>query len=338
LNFRIAVYIFFILFAYQFKNMIKTTWNLNSGHIMPMVGFGTWYGSGFWGEKVIKDSIRAALDCGYRHIDTAYLYKTEQVVGEVLREYFSSKKLKREDIFVTTKIWPTFMGSKELATRGIELSLKNLGIDYIDMLIMHAPAALTYIDDDTLFPSGDICVQNRSCITDSWQVMERFVDEGKLKSIGVSNFNIEQMNRIKEIAKHPLSYIQVEYHVYLQQPELVEYCSKENIVIVAYAPLGSPGRPSNVQGWSSQAPIEDPLVNEIAKARNKSPAQILLRFLLQRNISVIPKSKTPERVRENFEILNFELTENEMKSLVDLNKNERDYSFQFIKNHVEYPF
>lgn len=321
--------------------MTKECWTLASGYKMPNIGFGTWFGFGFTEENAFKDALRTALDNGYRHIDTAFLYKTEKWIGEVLNEYFTSQKLKREDIFVTTKLWPTFMGNKELVNRGAEISLRDLGLDYIDLFILHSPMGFSHVSDDALFPSLEKGVESLSDptnLTNAWQGLEDLVDAGKLKSIGVSNTNIEQMARIKKIAKHPICCDQVEYHIFLQQPALVDYCSKENIVIVAYAPLGSPGRPLKMQDWSSHAPMEDPLVKQIAKVHNKSEAQILLKFILQRNICIIPKSKTPARVKENMDIFDFTLTDEEVQLLKSLDKNERSYSFSTLKNHVEYPF
>lgn len=167
--------------------------------------------------------------------------------------------------------------------------------------------------------------------------MEEFVDQGKLKSIGVSNFNVDQMDRIKKISRHPIACNQVECHVFLQQPELLNYCQNENIVMIAYAPLGSPSRAWDPE-WTSHPPMQDPVVKGIAEKHKKTAAQVLLRFLIQRKICVIPKSITPSRVRENFDIFDFELTKEEMTSLIALDKNERSFKFNWWEGHIEYPF
>ncbi|XP_002736570.2 aldo-keto reductase family 1 member B1-like [Saccoglossus kowalevskii] len=172
--------------------------------------------------------------------------------------------------------------------------------------------------------------------TDTWKAMELLVDEGLCKAIGLSNFNRKQVDRVSAIARVPVSVLQVECNPYLTQEDLVSYCESKNIVMTAYSPLGSPARP-----WIKEEdpfPLKDPIVGTIAKAHNKTPAQVLIHFQLQRGLIVLAKSVTPARIKENFEVLDFELSSEEMKAISGLNRNYRGCLLEWLSDHEHHPF
>lgn len=308
---------------------------LANGRKMPNIGLGTWQATD---ENEVRNALRTALDCGYRHIDTAYLYQNEGIIGEVIREYIDSKKLKRKDLFITTKLWVTFMETEEHVRKGFNKSLESLGLDYIDLYLIHNPCGLKYVDDYNFKPSPieDYYIDEEECILKTWKTMEKLVEEGHILSIGVSNFSIEQMKRILQISNHPIVCNQIENHVYLQQNDLVEFCHQEKIKIVAFAPIGSPARRRKKENWKSHVPLEDPIVQKIAIDHNKSPAQILLKFLLQRNVVVIPKSTNVGRIRENIDLNDFELSPEDISLLKSLDRNMRFFIFVGWEKHREY--
>ncbi|VDD94926.1 unnamed protein product [Enterobius vermicularis] len=264
---------------------------LSNGAEMPLVGLGTWLSE----PDVVKNAVRHALDNGYRLIDTAELYKNEAEIGEALAEYLKDGKVKREEIFVTTKLWCTHFAPNEMEP-ALRESLKKLQLDYVDLYLAHMPGA--------------------------FNGMEELYKKGLTKAIGVSNFSAQQVERVVKAATVPVHNLQVECHLYFPQFELHETCKRHNISFTAYAPIGSPGRDKfrlptgEAIPWKpAKNPMEDPLVTKMASEHQKTPAQILLRYLLQRDIAIIPKSVNEKRIKENFDIFDFKLSDDEMKEL-----------------------
>ncbi|KAK0428346.1 hypothetical protein QR680_010751 [Steinernema hermaphroditum] len=319
----------FVMVALQNITMVKIavpSVKLPTGAEMPLLGLGTWQGT----SEELQSALRIALDAGYRLIDTAKCYENESDIGVVLHEYISSGKIKREELFVTTKLWCTHNRPDEVENE-IKESLKRLQLDYVDLYLVHMPVAF---NNDMSEQLGDVKVE------DTWRGMEGVFEKGLAKAIGVSNFNIEQIERIQKVAKVPIHNVQVEAYLYFPQFELQEVCNKHNITFTAYAPVGSPGRFNFKLAKFEEAPspFENETVKKLSEKYGKTPAQILLRHLVQRNISVIPKSTNEKRLKENFDILEFELAEEEVKELNDVKHRQRLFHQEFLAGHPEDPF
>nr|XP_014276893.1 1,5-anhydro-D-fructose reductase [Halyomorpha halys] len=321
---------------------------LTSGTMkMPVIGLGTWQSH----EREIGDAVAAAIEAGYRHIDTAYIYLNEEAIGNTLQKAFKDGKIKREDLFITTKL-PNVGNRAEEVETFLKESLEYLQLDYVDLYLIHSPVG--FVNDGTILPrdeSGTLLLDLDTDIIELWKGMEAQVDAGRAKNIGLSNFNINQIQRILDNCRIPPANLQVELHIYFQQNELVSFCKKNGITVCAYAPLGSPnliqfneriGIPTD--GIKNLSPMTDTLIMEIAKKYGKTPSQVLLRFLIQYGVAVIPKSINPERIKQNLDVFDFELSDEEFKQIRALDRGEEGRMFgasgifaAMIK-HPEYPF
>ncbi|XP_012999943.1 prostaglandin-E(2) 9-reductase-like isoform X2 [Cavia porcellus] len=295
---------------------------LNDGHFIPVLGFGTSVPSKVPKSKV-TEATRLAIDAGFRHIDSAYLYQNEEEVGLAIRSKIADGTVKREDIFYTSKLWPTF-SKPELVQPALEMSLKKLQLDFVDLYLIHFPTPLQpgekVIPQDEhgklLYDTVDLC--------DTWAAMEKCKDLGLAKSIGVSNFNRRQMEKIlnKPGLKYKPVCNQVECHPYLNQSQLLAYCRSKDIVLVAYCALGT-ARDEQWVDPSSPVLLEDPVLCAVAKKYQRSPAQIALRYQLQRGVVVLAQSFNEKRIKENMQVFEFQLTSEDMKILDGLNRNFR---------------
>uniref|UniRef100_A0A8R1HU99 Aldo_ket_red domain-containing protein n=1 Tax=Caenorhabditis japonica TaxID=281687 RepID=A0A8R1HU99_CAEJA len=300
---------------------------------MPSVGLGTWQMTGEDANTVIRD----AVDAGYRHIDTATLYQNEIQIGDALADLFAEGKIKREDIFITTKAF-----CHEIAPNVVESSLRNslkrLRLDHVDLYLAHIPAATN--DDGTY--RTDVKVE------DIWKGFENLYNHGLTRSIGVSNFSNSQLERIIKIQTVPVHVSQLELHLYLPQKAHRALCKKHNIVVTAYSTLGSPGRMNVISStgkplfeYTKDEPneMEDEAVIKLAKKYNKTPAQILLRGTVEMGISVIPKSTNKLRLRENIDIFDFIMGRDDV-NLLDARSKEKQarlFWWPSINEHPEDP-
>ncbi len=257
---------------------------LNDGHSIPQLGFGVFQVP----PEDTAEVVRHALKTGYRHIDTAAAYENEEGVGQALRE----SGLDRSEVFVTTKLFNSDQGH-DTALRAFDKSLDRLGLEYVDLYLIHWPAP------------------DRGKYVESWQALAQFKREGRARSIGVSNFLPEHLERIVEASSVTPVLNQVELHPRLQQPELRRYHEEHGILTEAWSPLG--------QG----AILDDETIGEIASGHDRTVAQVVLRWHLQLGNVVIPKSVTPERIEENFALFDFELSSEEMDKIAGLDKGER---------------
>lgn len=317
------------------------TVKLATGAELPLLGLGTWLATD---PAALTEAVKAALDVGYRLIDTAYVYGNEAVIGKVLKEYFSAGKLKREDIFITTKL-PLLAHSPDEVEGMIDGQLKDLQLEYVDLYLIHCPMPFKHKEGNT-HGNYQAVIENGEMVPDlidhmdTWRAMEKVFKSGKAKAIGLSNFSQEQIQNILDHATIKPHNLQVEAHIYWPQNELFEFCKKNNITFTAYSPIGSPGRRAfRPDGnWPEGEPMKDPVVLELAKKYNKTPAQILLRHMVQRGISAIPKSTNPGRVRENFNIFDFKLTDDEFNRLCNVETRVRLIIFDVCMNHPWFPF
>nr|XP_004661236.1 aldo-keto reductase family 1 member D1 [Jaculus jaculus]XP_045016595.1 aldo-keto reductase family 1 member D1 [Jaculus jaculus]XP_045016596.1 aldo-keto reductase family 1 member D1 [Jaculus jaculus]XP_045016597.1 aldo-keto reductase family 1 member D1 [Jaculus jaculus]XP_045016598.1 aldo-keto reductase family 1 member D1 [Jaculus jaculus] len=311
---------------------------LNDGNSIPVIGLGTYSNPAVTPKGTCLESVKLAIDSGYRHIDGAYIYFNEHEVGEAIREKIAEGKVKREDIFYCGKLWAT-SHVPEMVRPTLEKTLKTLKLDYVDLYIVEIPMAFKpgneiYPRDENgkwLYHKSDLCA--------TWEALEACKEAGLVKSLGVSNFNRRQLELIlnKPGLKYKPVSNQVECHPYFTQTKLLKFCQQHDIVIVGYSPLGTSRDPYWVN-VSCPPLLKDTLLNALGEKYSKTAAQIALRFNVQRGVVVIPKSFNPERIQENFQIFDFSLTEEEMKDIAALNKNVRFVEMLMWIDHPEYPF
>ena len=255
---------------------------LNNGVRMPMAGIGTFLLT----PDEAEASVLSALQCGYRLIDTANAYVNEKAVGRAMKK----SGVDRRDIFLETKLWPSFYEQAD----AVDKTLERLGTDYIDLLLIHQPAG-NYIA--------------------GYQLMEKAYKEGKVKAIGLSNFNTKQIQEILDLCKVKPAVLQTEVHPYAQEKELKAFLSDEGIVIQAWYPLGH----------GDKALLEEPLFTRLGKKYGKSNAQIILRWHIQAGNIVIPGSKNPDHIKDNFDLFDFTLTGEEMAEIAAMDQQKRYY-------------
>ncbi|XP_051007401.1 aldo-keto reductase family 1 member C1-like [Acomys russatus] len=275
---------------------------LNDGHVMPVLGYGTAQNPEIPKSKTFE-STKIAIDTGFRHIDSAYVYQNEKETGQAIRSKIADGVVKREDIFLTTKLWCTFH-RPELVEIGLERSLNNFHLDYVDLYLIHYPVSIK--PSDTMYPKDE----NGKLLFDTvdlcatWEAMEKCKDAGLAKSIGVSNFNRRQLEMIlnKPGLKYKPVCNQVECHPYLNQSKLLDFCKSRDIILVAYGALGSQ-RPKIWVDQNSPFLLNDSVLCAMAKKHNRSPAQIALRYQVQRGVTALAHSYEENEMRENIQVM-----------------------------------
>jgi diketogulonate reductase-like aldo/keto reductase len=272
-----------------------------SGEI-PAVGFGTLIPD----PIETKKATRLALEAGFRQFDSAERYRNEKEVGEAMQEVFKEGKIKREDVFIATKLWNS-NHRPERVKPAFEASLKRLQLDYVDLYLIHTPFAFQPGDEqDPRDENGKVIYDDGVTLQDTWRALESLVDEGRCKAIGLSDVDVEKAKGIVESARIKPAVIHVESHPYLPEWELFEFCHQNGIVLQAFAALGHSSEPRL---------LDDPVITSIAKRVNKTPGQVLLAWAVQRGTALLTTSKTPSRIKENFEIST--LPEDAMKEISD---------------------
>jgi len=307
------------------------TLKLNTGHDFPILGLGTWKSS----PGVVQQTVEDAIDVGYRHIDCALAYLNETEVGTAIQNKIKEGVVKREDLFLTSKLWNTFH-SKDLVLVGLKKTLEALKVSYLDLYLVHWPFG--YQEGGALFPKNDKdeIILSDVDFVETWKAMEECVNLGLVKSIGVSNFNSQQIDRILGMCTVKPAVNQVECHPHLNQKKLAEFCKAKGIVVTAYSPLGSPDRP-----WvKPEDPklLDDPKLVDMGKKYGRSPAQVVIRWLIQRDIVVIPKTVRKERLIENANVFNFTLSAEDMQYMDTLDCNGRLVVLEWVKHCKYYPF
>jgi len=285
----------------------------NNGLSIPVLGLGTWKSKP--GE--VAEAVEYAIKAGYRHIDCAACYGNEVEVGQGIK----AAGVARSELFITSKLWNNKHHPEDVEAACRE-SLKDLGLDYLDLYLIHWP--ISFQRGDIKFPKnedGSVKYDVNIHPTDTWLAMEKLVGKGLVKSIGLSNFNSEQVQDVLDKGTIKPVTNQVECHPYLNQARLLAFCQARGITLTAFSPLGSPDRP-----WAKPSDprlLDDEKLVGLAAKYNKSPAQILLKWQVQRGVIVIPKSVTPARISENASLFDFNLTEAEMKEVDSFDCNGR---------------
>ena len=266
----------------------KLTLNNGSGAI-PALGFGTLIPD----PIATKNATKAALEAGFRALDTAERYGTEREVGEAMKEVFEAGKIKREEVFVVTKLWNT-NHRPERAKLAFEASLKKLQLDYLDLYLIHTPFAFQPGDlQDPRDANGNVIYDKGVTLLETWRALEELVTEGRCKAIGLSDISLEKVKEIVEAATIKPAVVHVESHPYLPEWDLLDYCRKNGIVLQAFAPLGHNSEPNL---------LADPVITAIASRVGKTPAQVALAWGIQRGTALLTTTKTPSRLKENFDV------------------------------------
>ncbi|KAJ8680128.1 hypothetical protein QAD02_015915 [Eretmocerus hayati] len=304
----------------------------NNGNEIPAFGLGTWKSKPGEVTQAVKD----AIDIGYRHIDCAHVYANEAEVGAAIKAKIAEGKVKREDLFITSKVWNTYH-KQDLVEVNLRKTLTDLGLEYLDLYLIHWPMA--YKDGSDNFPKdadGKPLLDNSVDYLDTWKGMEGVLAKGLTKNIGVSNFNSQQIERLLANCKVKPVTNQIECHPYLIQKQLSEFCKQKNIVITAYSPLGSPDRP-----WAKPDDpklMDDEKLVKLSKKYNKSPAQVLIRYQLDRGHVVIPKSVTKSRILENSQVFDFKLSAEDIAYIDTFDCNGRICPMTGCETSPHYPF
>ncbi|MEK4563042.1 aldo/keto reductase [Staphylococcus sp. FSL K6-3157] len=263
--------------------------NFHNGNAMPQLGLGVFRVEN---DDTAKDAVKHAIINGYRSIDAALVYGNEEMVGRGIQEGIVAADIQREDLFITSKLWFDSFG-KENVEKGYQTSINNLGLDYLDLYLIHWPGT------------------DESVMIETWKGMEALYESGKVKNIGVSNFNIEHLEVLKSQTSIKPVINQVEFHPYFTQQELRTYLDTESIYMESWSPL------------MNAEILTDETINAIAEEIGKSPAQVVIRWNIEHGVVTIPKSITPHRIEENINIFDFSLTADQMERIDALNENKR---------------
>jgi alcohol dehydrogenase (NADP+) len=256
---------------------------------IPVLGFGTLIPD----PLATKQASKTALEAGFRHFDCAERYRNEQAVGDAMQEMFKAGAIERKDVFVTTKLWNS-NHRPERVKPAFEASRQRLQVDHVDCYLIHTPFAFQPGDDqEPKDERGQIVYDSGVTLVETWRALESLVDEGRCRAIGLSNVNLEKLQEIVEAARIKPAVVEVESHPYLPEWELLDYCRRHGIVLLAFAALGHAMEPRL---------LDDPVITAIARRLGKTPAQVVLAWAIQRGTALLTTSVKPSRLRENFEV------------------------------------
>ncbi|KAK4258550.1 hypothetical protein QN277_004991 [Acacia crassicarpa] len=291
---------------------------LNNGFKMPIIGLGVWRMQG----QEVRDLIINSIKLGYRHFDCAADYRNEAEVGDALAEAFKTGLVKREDLFITTKLWNSDHGHVAEACKD---SLKKLKLDYLDLYLVHFPIATRHTGvgttDSALGDDGVLDIDTTISLETTWHAMEELVSLGLVRSIGISNYDIFLTRDCLAYSKIKPAVNQIETHPYFQRDSLVKFCQKHGICVTAHTPLG--GAAANAEWFGTVSCLDDQVLKGLAEKYKKTAAQIALRWGIQRNTVVIPKTSKLERLKENFDVFDFKLSEEDMELIKGMDRKYR---------------
>lgn len=285
------------------------TVTLNTENKMPIMGLGTFLSS----KGEVYKAVRWAIKLGYRHIDCASIYGNQNEVGQAIQDAMKEDNIKREDLFITSKLWNDSHKAEDVR-EAFEQTINELKLDYLDLYLIHWPVAQK---KGTQMPTSDddwISLEEVP-LWETYSEMEKLYEQGLCKAIGVSNFNKEHLGKLISKTQIIPAVNQVECHPLLSQKDLIDYCTKNNIIVTAYSPLGAQ--------YSQGSLLSNPRIVEIAERNNITPAQVLLAWQIARGVVVIPKSVHEERIRENFASLALSLDNDDIKKIDEMNEDHR---------------
>lgn len=294
---------------------------------VPAVGLGFWKIPGEQTAEITKQAIQA----GYRHLDCACDYGNEAQAGEGIASAISDGSIQRDDLWVTSKLWNTYHHPDHVAA-ACERSLKDLQLDHLDLYHIHFPISQKFVDFDTRYPpewffdpdaENPVVQTNPVPIVDTWGAMTRLVERGLVRHIGVCNFGVSLIRDLMHSTDHAPEMLQVELHPRLQQNKLLRFAREQSIAVTAFSPLGAPSYIPLGMAAESDDILQDETIRDIANQHGKTPAQVVLRWGLQRGTAVIPKTQTPERLKENLAATEFQLTDDQMEIIGRMDQHRR---------------
>jgi D-xylose reductase len=300
---------------------------LYDGSRLPSLGLGLWKIE----NELAAEMVRAAIEIGYRHLDAACDYGNEQESGEGIKSAMQAGICSREELWITSKLWNSYHRPEHVRP-AIERSLKDLGLDYLDLYLVHFPIATKYVDFEQRYPPGwfyDPEAEQPKMeldavpLAETWGAMEAIQRAGLTRHIGVCNFNCSLLRDLLSYAQTRPAVLQVESHPYLVQPKLLRYCQTEQIAFTAFSPLGAGSYIPLGMAQAGDSVLEDEAIMQIAQAHGKTAAQVVLRWGVQRGTAVIPKTSRQERLGENLSLFDFSLSEDEMQAISGLDRHQR---------------
>ena len=300
---------------------------VSNANSLPAVGYGFWKVDKHEAAQLTYQS----LQIGYRHLDCAADYGTELEVGLGIEKGLNENVCAREELWVTSKLWNT-CHRPEHVELACKRSIQDLRCEYLDLYLIHFPISLRFVPFETRYPAGWFFDPNAMPpsmeydpipIIDTWRAMEDLVDKGLVRNIGVSNFGVSLIRDLLTQSRIRPAVLQIESHPYLTQSKLIRYCHSEGIAVTSFSPLGAPSYVPLGMATSQDSVLELPMIKDIADKHQRTAAQVVLKWGVQRGTAVIPKSSRPERLRENLQLDDFELSAEEMASISNLNRNQR---------------
>ena len=290
-------------------------------------------GLGLWkiDRPAVADLVAEAVRCGYRHLDSACDYGNEAEAGAGIRRALAAGLCRRDDLWVTSKLWNTFHAPEHVRP-ACERTLRDLGLDHLDLYLVHFPIALAHVPPETRYPPGwffDPAAPHprmqpaRVPLADTWAAMEDLVTAGLVRQIGVCNYGVALLRDLLASARIRPAVLQVELHPSLAQEKLLRFCREEGIAVTAFSPLGAPSYVPLGMATAADSVLDHPVVTAVAQAVGRTPAQVVLRWGVQRGTGVIPKTSRPERLRENLALFDFELAAEQMAAISGLDCGRR---------------
>lgn len=303
------------------------TLTVGDGGQMPVIGLGLWKID----RDTVADTVVEAIRAGYRHLDSACDYGNEKEVGEGIRRAIAEGLCTREELWVTSKLWNTYHHPDHVIM-AMDQTLEDLGLDYLDLYLVHFPIALEFVPFETRYPpewvhdpSDEVPMLRPANVPlqDTWRAMETLVDSGLARHIGVCNYGVSLMRDLLNYARIAPAVLQIESHPYLTQAKLMRFCAEQDVAVTAFSPLGALSYLELDMASQSESVLQQPAVLAIAERLGKTAAQVILRWGVQRGNAIIPKTSRAERLVENAAIFDFELSAADMAEINSLNRNQR---------------